>query len=246
MDLIRQLDPHRTYYGLQAQGLDGKQPPLTRVEDMAQCYSTLVHNLQPEGPYWLAGWSMGGVIAFEMAQQLKAQHQPVGLLALIDAYLPDNQAMPQTDEIWFLANLVLSSGLPLNVNLSLEVVGLLQARFAPLLPHERLSAMWSYLKQAKVALPDMDLSQVHHLFDIFQSNTQALQCYTPRDYSSPIVLFQAGEHLLAMQREAVDSGWRTLVQGELAVHTLPGNHYSLLRKPAVEILAEQLRSYLQG
>jgi thioesterase domain-containing protein len=87
-NLARHLDPDQPVYGLQAKGLDGKQAPHTRFEDMAADYIKEIRTVQPEGPYLLAGYSSGGVVAFEMAQQLQAQGQQVELLALIDSYCP--------------------------------------------------------------------------------------------------------------------------------------------------------------
>ena len=75
-------------YGLQARGLEQGQEPHTRIEDMATHYINALRTVQPAGPYHLGGWSMGGVIAFEMAQQLHAQGQEVDFLALLDARVP--------------------------------------------------------------------------------------------------------------------------------------------------------------
>jgi len=83
-DLARHLSPDQPFYGLQSQGLDGKLPPLTTVEDMASLYLKEIRKLQPQGPYFLGGHSMGGIIAFEMAQQLQRSGEVVGLLALFD------------------------------------------------------------------------------------------------------------------------------------------------------------------
>src|SRR5207253_947469 len=83
-DLARHLGPDQPVYGLQARGLDGKQPPLTRIEDMAACYLQEVRALQPAGPYSLGGVSFGGVVAYEMAQQLLAAGAEIGLLILFD------------------------------------------------------------------------------------------------------------------------------------------------------------------
>lgn len=87
-DLARYLGPEQPVYGLQAQGLDGKQAPYTRVEDMAADYIKQIRTVQPEGPYFLAGLSSGGRVAFEMAQQLHAQGQKVALVAMFDSYAP--------------------------------------------------------------------------------------------------------------------------------------------------------------
>jgi len=82
--LSRHLGAGQPFYGLQAQGLDGNQPLLTRIEDMAALYIREIKRTQPRGPYFLGGYCMGGTIALEMAQQLSAQGEEVALLALFD------------------------------------------------------------------------------------------------------------------------------------------------------------------
>ena len=83
--LMRRLGNEQPLYGLQAQGLDGQRRPLFRVEDMAACYINEIRRFQPQGPYFLAGHSFGGVVAYEMARQLQALREPVGLVALFDS-----------------------------------------------------------------------------------------------------------------------------------------------------------------
>jgi pimeloyl-ACP methyl ester carboxylesterase len=85
-DLARYLGPDQPVYGLQPQGLDGKTPPLARIEDMAANYVKEIQFVQPHGPYVLAGYCMGGTIALEMAQQLCRLGQTVGLVVLLDTY----------------------------------------------------------------------------------------------------------------------------------------------------------------
>jgi thioesterase domain-containing protein len=70
--LARLLGEDQPVFGLQPQGLDGREPFLTRVEDMAAYYLRGVREVQPHGPYCLAGYSFGGFVVFEMAQQLQA------------------------------------------------------------------------------------------------------------------------------------------------------------------------------
>ncbi|HAA27814.1 MAG TPA: hypothetical protein DCE56_09295 [Cyanobacteria bacterium UBA8553] len=91
VNLVRYLDSEQPVYGIQAQGLDEKQVPLNRVEDMASHYIKEIRTIQPEEPYFLAGYSFGGLVAFEMAQQFHAQGQKVELLALLDAPSPTFQ-----------------------------------------------------------------------------------------------------------------------------------------------------------
>jgi thioesterase domain-containing protein/non-ribosomal peptide synthetase component F len=82
--LSRHLGSDQPFYGLQAQGLDGERPCLTTIEEMASLYVNEIRRVQPHGPYHLGGYCLGGTVAYEMAQQLKAQGEEVALLALFD------------------------------------------------------------------------------------------------------------------------------------------------------------------
>jgi aspartate racemase len=82
------LGPDQPIFGIQPQGLDGNETPIDRIQEMAALYIQKMREQQPEGPYFLAGLSSGGVIAFEMAQLLRAQGQKVALLVLMEAFGP--------------------------------------------------------------------------------------------------------------------------------------------------------------
>ena len=84
--LASHMSPDYPVYGLQAQGLDGKRPCLPSIEEMATHYIKEIRRVQSRGPYFLGGYSLGGVIAYEMAQQLSANGQEVGLVMLLDTY----------------------------------------------------------------------------------------------------------------------------------------------------------------
>jgi len=85
-ELGRAMKPDYPFYGLQSQGLDGKQPLLTSIEDMAAHYLVEMRTVQPKGPYHLGGFSMGGLVAYEIARRLRAGGEEVGLLVLFDTY----------------------------------------------------------------------------------------------------------------------------------------------------------------
>src|SRR5207245_8817734 len=76
----------RPFYGMQPDGLDGKQSCFTRIEEMAAHYIDELRTVQREGPYFIGGYSFGGMVAYEMAQQLRERDEQVGLLALFDTY----------------------------------------------------------------------------------------------------------------------------------------------------------------
>src|SRR5580658_4573161 len=83
-DLSRHLGDDQPFYGLQSQGLDGSCPPLTDVREMAAVYVKEIRRVQPHGPYFIAGYCMGGTVAFEVAQQLRELGEPIALLAMFD------------------------------------------------------------------------------------------------------------------------------------------------------------------
>jgi len=84
--VIKHIGTPRAIYGMQAQGIDGVEEPFDSIEDMARYSLEAVRTLQPYGPYLLIGYSLGGLVTLEMAQQLTAQGEKVGLLAMLDSY----------------------------------------------------------------------------------------------------------------------------------------------------------------
>jgi thioesterase domain-containing protein/acyl carrier protein len=95
---VRYIASEHAIYGLQARGSDGLDEPLQTIEAMAEYSIGAIRELQPRGPYVLIGYSLGGLVALEMAQRLRAGGEKIGLLAMLDAYphmsqLPFGQRM---------------------------------------------------------------------------------------------------------------------------------------------------------
>ncbi len=85
--LAKQLGHEQPVYGLQARGLDGEAPPFTRVEEMAALYVQELCAVRPKGPYLIGGTCTGGVVAYEMAQQLVRRGEQV-ILAIMESWHP--------------------------------------------------------------------------------------------------------------------------------------------------------------
>jgi len=92
--LLPHLEPERPLYGVQSPTLTQETPAPEDMELLAELYIGQIRAVQPEGPYLLAGWSFGGLLAYEMAARLRRAGQEVGLLALIDAMPVDPAAEP--------------------------------------------------------------------------------------------------------------------------------------------------------
>jgi amino acid adenylation domain-containing protein len=235
-DLARALGADRPFYGFQARGLDGEQEPCTRVKDMAADYAEALHAIQPEGPYLLGGWSMGGVVAFEMARQLQAQGGEVALVALLDSGTPTRAGRPP-DELAALDDLARGLGLPPD-RLPLDRDELLRRD-----PEGRLAYVLEQLAKADLLPPEVGLPQVRQIPHVYWANRRAVEEYVPQAYPGRLTLFRSAES------PAPDPADQTLGWGRLAagveVRVVPGNHYNMVREPHVRALAEQLRACLR-
>ena len=230
-ELSNHLGFERPFYGLQARGLAENQIPYTRIEDMAAYYIDAIRTVRPDGPYLLGGWSMGGVIAYEMAQQLEGQGQQVSLLALLDARpVTSVDDAAQWDELTLLGSFARDLGLPVDgLELSTDELANLDS-------DELLSHVLQRAIDAGVVPGDIQLAHARRLFEVFKINVQALQSYRPEASSTRVTLLKAGEQEVADET----MGWGTLTSGEIEIHRVPGNHFTIVREPNVRSLAEQL------
>jgi thioesterase domain-containing protein len=191
---------------------------------------------QPQGPYRLAGWSMGGVAAYEMARQLVEQGETVDVLALIDTLAPAllaGEADPGGTGMvaLFAAGLAWAHGLDVP---SVDFTGLDE--------DGALALVMSLGREAGLLPPSVELAELRRLFVRFRANHYALYTYEPAPYNGDLILFRASVRM-GEEEEDPQRGWGGLVQGELRIWDLPGNHYTLLREE-VGALAERLRAVL--
>jgi thioesterase domain-containing protein len=218
------------------------------IAEMAASYVAEVRALQPEGPYALGGFSSGGVIAFEMAQQLHAAGQQVSLLALLDSWLPTPPASGSTSAAPSLRDLT--------THLKSWVVGARELT-AP----QRRDLVQIKLRMARARLKhalgmdrgNLDAASVGALADLFGFSPEqrrialvifrALHRYQPRPYPGPVVLFRARMQPFANARRA-DSGWGLVAAGGVEVHPVGSNHLGMMQEPHVRDLALQLRRCL--
>ncbi len=249
-DLARHLGAEQPVYGFQAYGLDGKRPPHTRVEDMAQHYIREMREFQPNGPYYLGGSSFGGLVAFEMARQLAEAGQRVGLLALFDTYGPD---YPK-----YLA----STGL-----LRKRIYRLVQRLHhhwadLKLLPNEKritylgakavkarnqLRRKWKRNKNdiARTFLEKTGRPLPEKLRKTQNSISFALERYRFGAYDGEIALFRASNQPIGIEPNPT-LGWETIAGDRIEVREVPGFHGAITVDPHAQFLAVELGACLAG
>jgi thioesterase domain-containing protein len=195
-----------------------------------------MRHVQPQGPYRLGGWSMGGLVAFAMARQLAAEGQAPELLALIDTLPPETATAPATDE-----ELVASFAQDMARLLGFNV-GISPEELRSLPEQEKLAHVVRLGHTAGLLPADFGLAQIEPLFATFAANLQASRAYAPEPYTGRLTLW-VSEATAASCATALDA-WSRLVPAGLGRTILPGDHYSLLRRPEVERLARELAAQL--
>jgi amino acid adenylation domain-containing protein len=235
--LARHLGPDQPVYGLQSRGLSGDEPPLGRFEDMAALYLGEMKRVQPAGPYSLGGWSLGGLIAWEMARHLEELGEEVALLALLDSS-PEiaGKQGPMEDDADFLADMAAYVE-----NLWGKRLDLTRADLESLAPEEQRARLLAALRDADFLPPGAGLEQVRRTLDVYKANARAASLYEPKPYHGPVTLFRAGE----AAEGSPDFGWNRLTPEPVEVVPVPGHHLSLLAEPHVQILAQRLRLCLE-
>lgn len=263
--LLHYLERDRPVYGFNYLGMEGEQLPHTCVEDMATRYIQELRTLQPEGPYFLAGRCFGGVIAFEMAQQLHEQGQKVALLAILDTLIPPGQqksasnsqqpsAHDAQDEHHNQTKLSTPDSqkslgyyfrrLDNHIKQG-ELVSVLssrlQGRVLRLLGrvHQKAADHETFLFSALAKVIFSALPQNLRIQFVFSTQKKARRKYRPKVYPGKITLFSNTELVWESQQ-----GWIDLAGGGLDVQSVPGDHKTMFREPHVKVTAEKLNASL--
>jgi thioesterase domain-containing protein/acyl carrier protein len=241
--LAQLLGADQPFYGFQALGLDGKQPPHTSIKEMAAHYIREMREVQPEGPYFIGGRSSGGAVAFEMACQLVAQGEQVELLALLDAYpagyfklLPGSGSFRQSAGRF--AKKIQTHGQNMQRLNGQEKLAYLagKIKFAPAkTKHKIYRRAFKLYQRVGRGLPPV-------LRNIEELNFAAVKDYVPQVYPGRATLFLASDDLTAAFD--VEEGWKCLVTGGLEKIRVSGNHLDIVKEPHVRTLAEKLRACL--
>ncbi|HEV7508315.1 MAG TPA: non-ribosomal peptide synthase/polyketide synthase [Thermoanaerobaculia bacterium] len=236
--LARHLEPGRALLAFRCQGVDGDREPLASVERMASSYVEQLQALQPAGPYLLGGWSIGGMIAWDMARQLEQRGERVALVALLDTWaLPQGDA-EDLDELRFLADFARHLGV------EAAGLGVTAGEIAGLGPDERLDFLLARAKLAGVVAPDLGPVRIRALFSVFSANVAANRHYVPAPGHTPVRLWRTAGSSAAAPDATL--GWSSLALGGIEIYDVPGDHFAVVREPEVQTVARRLTECLRA
>ena len=232
------LGADQPVYGLQSRGLDGQEEAIDNIQVMASNYIQEIKTIQPQGPYLLTGYSLGGTIAYEIAQQLQQSGQEVAAVILLDAINPQ---------------ILRQGATPLAEKLKLHNANLQKLNF----PEQ-----WDYfrhrgdlkLKAAKAKLKDLTYylqgranpdAIADHLLKLDATNFQALLKYQPQPYTGKVVIFETIERPTDTYYSP-SLGWAAFIKyGLEIIDDIPGHHGTMLEEPYVAILGKKLHAYIE-
>jgi thioesterase domain-containing protein len=258
VDLARSLGTDRPFYGFQTPGLYGERDLYTSIQDLAAHYIEAMRKIEPEGPYFLGGWSIGGNIAYEMAQQLGAQSQEVSQLLLLDSaarvpreeHSEEGEGREEPAEEDDALRMIRFFG---------EALPISKEDLAQLQGDERIDYIVKKAISVNLLPPDIEVVQVRFFLEVYKANGKALRKYVHRAYPGQVTLFKTatppplspsdesknGEQGVEAPKDQT-MGWDNLAAGGVRVVEVPGSHQTMVNKPHVETLALRIRECLDG
>ncbi|WP_425336881.1 alpha/beta fold hydrolase [Xenorhabdus griffiniae] len=246
-ELATALEGAYSVWGMQSPELDGRSDPpsyleVNGLEAMASVMIDFLKKVQPNGPYYLAGHSFGGWLAFEMARQLVQQGESIGLLALVDSESPPEGLTQRRESEWSNSRWLAEFGNVLAALAGAEE-NFTEEQFQFMTEEEQFDNLRLRLIEEELLPPQLESKEIAAYLHVFK--TQSLATYQPQErYSGRLHLFLASDnqeyeeqHISA---ESIIDGWKTRVTGEVISETLSGDHITIMRQPFVQGLASAI------
>lgn len=232
--LAHHMGAEQSIYAVREPGRYGETVGFRTIADLAAYYVQSITTFQPQGPYFLAGYSYGGLVLYEVAQQLQSQGREIGLLALLEPTVPIlpawlrwyYQHSPGSTDfrtLWYYLTL-LELSFAQKCMISLKAV--VNPRFVndTFVAQQRLSHEQQYLTT------------------YLKTIVSSIEQYRPQPYAGELHLFLTNSR----QRSRSCRIWSKLAQKEAVLHQITGRHGTIGDEPHVQVLAEQLQACLES
>ena len=244
--LAHHLGEEQSFYALQTKTLNEDEIEGWSVEAMASRYLKEVREVQPKGPFYLGGYCLGGLVAFEMAQQLLREGEEIAFLAMISSSTPNHlrNTLPHLSTIHN------------QIYRFIERVELEFSNIAPLEFNEKKTYIFERIRRTLSLIMISTEKLVDPLYSKLRSNNgwhsfaynlqtladkmdRAHMQYEPKFYPGHLTLFRVSRQPRRIHFEPY-LGWKNLAK-TIKVHEVHGYHRNILREPYVRGLAEKLR-----
>ena len=236
--LAEALGPDQPLYMMQSYGLEESHPLLPNVEEMAAAYLEALRGILPKGPLVLAGWSFGGLLAYEAASQLQRTGRKVSAVLLFDAVASPGpiRTLLREDEAEYLAILFEE----------LHIVDAAEMRACS--PEARLDLLVERGRGSDLLPDSIDRAGMRRLLGVFQNNALAAIRYRPRHTDGRLLLVRP--RVLTRQAPGIPgddlNGWGTLAAGGVELRWMDGTHGQMMQKPFINQLAAFVQDHLNA
>lgn len=243
-ELVQNLSVDRPVYAFRPRGMDDADAPHSNMRELAADYAAALRKLQPTGPYYIAGWSAGGVSAFAMADEMLRSGDRVKLLALFDTPLPAiYEGIDVDDDVLFLCDLVRFTNRFAGTNIEVSV-----EKLSDLPPEARFAAALEQAREQGMFPPSVSDDYVHRLVEVASGLIRASQSYQPKPIDLRMQLFlpavEGGLADVSDHQLPEDNGWQSLVGQSVEQTTVPGDHFTMMTGEGAKKLAEMLDNLL--
>jgi len=219
--LLPHVDARYPLYGLQARGVRQPEPLPVTMAEMARDYTDQIRRSQPAGPYYLLGWSLGGNIAFAIAEELERRGERVGLLVLLDSSLADLDAVPVNTEPWRFYNIILAQ------------FGYVPA-LTPADPEPEARMLELVRRRPGLGLDEWPDRRVRALQRVIKNNIAVMVAHQPGRVHCPMLFFSCVSNPPGLAEKLAT--WRSFVDGPIEAVELDCDHnLILLPEPASRI-----------
>jgi len=232
------MSPDQPVYGLQAKGLNGVDEPLSKIEDIAAHYISSIREQNPDGPYALAGYSFGGIIAFEMAKQLEVIGKEVKMLAMFDTYA---YRSPHYDPLpvklvkrgrFFIKRIghtfTFSNGFVNTLNNKSTAI-----------KRKLIKSYW----RLRYGENQNQTGFFGYSNKIDEMNERAEKYYQLKPHPITVEVFRAENRTFYMD-DFEFLGWKPYALQGVNIHPIPGEHNTIFKSPNDKIFAEVLQKCL--
>ncbi|GBD92365.1 dimodular nonribosomal peptide synthase [bacterium BMS3Abin04] len=229
--LATELKGYCPFYGIQAVGVDGKAEPHHTIEEMASYYTSAIIAKQENGPYNIASWSMGVVVAYEVARQLFLRGKELGAIIILDQG-PVLPLPKQEDDAEFLAGMFMG-----RIKFSLDKLRQMDY-------DSQLKYVLRKAKKAKQFPKHIRFNQFKNYVKILKIQQDAWRIYNPKQISNKLILIKSKERHDRVDITE-DLGWGKLTNGNVEIFETPGDHNTMLHQPRVKELAKIIKNIIK-
>jgi len=238
--LSQHLDENQPVYALQAHGLNGKNEPFNRIEDMAGHYIKEILDQNPDGPYCLAGYSLGGLITYEMTRQLRAMGKTVNLVAMFDAVAKYNWEGNDATAKWKKAMKKANFNMKLMMRDPIKTAKY-KAEVLKMQRHHLKGEINVAHGQTADKPDDNQGGNAGRV--VYEKSMEAFENYVLEPMEVRVDLFKAKEQMFFLHDPEL-YGWGHFAENGVAVHELEGNHMNMFSAENGESLGRMLQGVL--